>query len=341
VVAAVAARHRPGIDTFSMGFRARDYDESSFAREVAGAVGSRHHEFVFDERSFRELLPQVARALDEPVGDQALLPLFWLCREARRHVTVALAGEGADELFAGYSYYRDAPRHRTPPTTLADNPQPVTPSGFPLLSAAEERARLMGGPPAPRDAWERELMEWLDGAADPLQRATAADLGTWLPDDLLVKFDRMAMAHSLEGRAPFLEPQLAEAGLRLPRAERVRDDEAKVALRRVAGRWLPRSIVERRKHGFILPMESWLRQWFESEGGPERYLVSASLVGLDPRATAGVVRADLRQGVRRPRLLFALVALLEWRRAFGLACDRLAAEIRAPDPPPTALSSAG
>jgi asparagine synthase (glutamine-hydrolysing) len=323
----VAARHRPGIDTFSMGFRARDYDESPFAREVAAAVGSRHHHFVFDERSFHQLLPQVAAAMDEPVGDQAMLPLFWLCREARQHVTVALAGEGADEVFAGYGYYRDALGNGTRLATLANNPQPVTPSGFPLLSAAEERSRLAGGHVCGPDRWERELMAWLDGAADPLQRATAADLGTWLPDDLLVKFDRMSMAHSLEGRAPFLRPGLVEMGLRLPPAERIRKGVVKVALRRAAGRWLPPSIVERGKHGFILPMEEWLRQWFEEHGGPHEYFRAATGTGLDPRATAEVAAADLRGRVRRPRLLFALVALAEWRIAFARALETLAAQV--------------
>src|SRR4029079_13408251 len=97
----------------------------------------------------------------------------------------------------------------------------------------------------------------------------AADLATWLPDDLLVKFDRMAMAHSLEGRAPFLQPRLAELALALPPASRMAGRTSKVALRRVAARWLPPEIVDRAKHGFILPMPSWLRQWFQDAGGAE------------------------------------------------------------------------
>lgn len=330
IVAALAARHRPGIDTFSMGFRARDYDESPYARQVAAAVGSRHHHFLFDERSFHELLPQVAAALDEPVGDQALLPLFWLCREARRHVTVALAGEGADEVFAGYSYYRDVMRNGTRLGTLTNNAQPVTPSGFPLLSAAAERARLAGGFATRPDAWENELMAWLDEAADPLQRATAADLGTWLPDDLLVKFDRMAMAHGLEGRAPYLQPALAQAGLRLPPAERMRAGVSKVALRRVAARWLPPAILQRAKHGFILPVESWVRQFFEARGGAAEYFGAGPLPGLDAGETSRVVSADLRRGVERPRLLFALLALVEWHRAFAGQAGALRAEISRP-----------
>jgi asparagine synthase (glutamine-hydrolysing) len=316
IVAALAARHQPGIDTFSMGFHDGNYDESPFARQVAATVGSRHHHFVFDDRSFHELLPQVAAALDEPVGDQALLPLYWLCREARRHVTVALSGEGADEVFGGYAYYHDAlPEGRTA-GRLVHNGSAVTPSGFPLLTTAAEREHLCGGASVDGDEFERDLLRWLDTSVDPLQRATAADLATWLPDDLLVKFDRMAMAHSLEGRAPYLQPRLAETGLQLPSAQRVRDGLVKVALRRVAARWLPPAIVERGKHGFILPMESWLRQWFASQGGPAEYFGSGALPGLEVSAAIAVAAADLGRGVRRPRLLFALVALMEWHRAF-------------------------
>jgi asparagine synthase (glutamine-hydrolysing) len=327
IVATLAARRQPGIDTFSMGFRARDYDESAYAREVAAAAGTRHHHFLFDEDSFRALLPEVAAALDEPVGDQALLPLYWLCREARRHVTVALAGEGADEVFAGYSYYRDAGRGSARRSTLAENPEPVTPSGFPILSAAVERAALAGGHLPAADEWERDLVRWLDGAADPLQRATAADLATWLPDDLLVKFDRMSMAHGLEGRAPFLQPALVELGLHLPPSQRIRNGTVKVALRRVAARWLPAPIVERGKHGFILPMESWLRQWFVDRGGASAYFAGTDAAGLDPAAASAVVDTDLRAGLRRPRLLFALVALVEWQRAFAAARAALLARV--------------
>ena len=99
LVAAIAARENPQINTFSIGFPSAAHDESPHAREVARHIGSTHHEFVFDEGKFMELLPEVASALDEPLGDQATLPLFWLCREARKFVTVALSGEGADEIF--------------------------------------------------------------------------------------------------------------------------------------------------------------------------------------------------------------------------------------------------
>jgi len=331
-IAAIAARQRPHIATFSMGFESAAHDESLHAETVAKDIGSLHHHFRFDGDSFRALLPMVAAALDEPVGDQALLPLYWLCQEARRHVTVALSGEGADEVFAGYSYYRPHAQARSwrerlsarwrPPAPipelrrLTDNATAETPSGFPLLTDAADRARLTGASGREMTAWEAGLMAWLDGAADELQRATATDLATWLPDDLLVKFDRVSMAHGLEGRAPYLAPAVVETGLALPLAQRMDGAVSKVALRRVASRWLPGAIVQRPKQGFVLPMGRWLAQWFEKPVSVHEYCFERVVPGLDMGEVARLTEADLSEGVRRERLLFALVLLLEWHRAF-------------------------
>ena len=340
IVAAVAARHLPGVLTFSMGFASAEHDESEYARELATAIRSRHHHFRFDESSFATLLPDVAAALDEPVGDQALLPVYWLAREARQHATVVLSGEGADEVFAGYGYYGPfAPNAgivanmkralgADDPTTVAhfiDNTPPVTPSGFPLLTDAAGRARLVPGATPAVDAWESTLLRWLAGAHDPLQRATAADLATWLPDDLLVKYDRMAMAGSLEGRAPFLQPDLVAAALALPPAERMSGGQSKVALRRIARRWLPERIHARRKQGFVLPMRTWIRDWLRARDGPAAYFAAHAIPGVDTAELVAVVDADLAAGVQRERLLFALIMLIEWHAAASRRVAALAA----------------
>jgi asparagine synthase (glutamine-hydrolysing) len=344
IVATIAARHLPGVLTFSMGFASTEHDESEYARELAAAIGSRHHHFTFDETSFATLLPVVAAALDEPLGDQALLPVYWLAREARKHATVVLSGEGADEVFAGYGYYAPfAPSpgvvtavkralgapDPTAATRLVENTPPVTPSGFPLLTDTAGRARLMPDAAVSADAWETSLCTWLAGAHDPLQRATAADLATWLPDDLLVKYDRMAMAVSLEGRAPFLEPGLVAAALALPPAERMSGGQSKIALRRIAQRWLPERIHARRKQGFVLPMRAWIREWLAARGGPAAYVGAPSIPGLDLKELVAVVAADLEAGLQRERLLFALVMLVEWHAAATKRVASLAARYSA------------
>jgi len=333
VIAAIAANKQPHISTFSMGFDSTSHDESRYAKTVAKTIGSNHHHFHFDEESFRSLLPLVASALDEPVGDQAQLPLYWLCKEARRHVTVALSGEGADEIFAGYDYYK---RHATAvtwlnklgarvgrssaaessPARLIDNPEPVTPSGFPLLTDVAGRQRLAGANRAEITEWEEGLMGWLDRSADSLQRAAATDMATWLPDDLMVKFDRMSMAHSLEGRAPYLTPLVVATGLALPPSEKLNGATSKVALRRIAGRWLAPEIVERPKQGFVLPMGKWLAQWFDAEGSGREYFIARAVPGLDMTEVARVTADDLSAGVRRERLLFAMLLLVEWYQSF-------------------------
>ena len=336
VVAALAARANPAVATFSMGFSEARMDESAHAAAVARHIGSTHHRFVFDQDHFTTLLPEVAAALDTPIGDQATLPVYWLSREARKHVSVVLAGEGADEVFAGYSYYRqfivsrgwrnrlgslaNLLRHRRVPLTrperlLLDDP-PATPSGFPLLTSRAERHRLVGPANDTSDPWQDGVLDWLDGAHGPLQRATAAEIATWLPDDLLVKFDRMAMAHSLEGRAPFLDPRVVELGLALRPTERMAG-ESKVALRRIARRYLPDDILERPKQGFVLPMRRWISEWFATWGGAGAYFDQRPITGIDGRELISIVETDIAAGLHRERLHFAVIMLAEWWHHFA------------------------
>jgi asparagine synthase (glutamine-hydrolysing) len=337
VVAAIASRSKREIATFSMGFDNRHLDESEAARKTAQHIGARHHEFVFDRTRFQSLLGEVAAALDEPVGDQALLPVFWLSREVRKHVTVVLSGEGADEVFAGYNYYQSfvdngdwrtrlralldpaaAPLSAHSGNRLIIESVQCTSSGFPLICSASDRARLLDGETDEVDPWEHDLTAWLSTAYDPLQRATAADLATWLADDLLVKLDRMTMAHSVEGRAPFLSPPLVEIGLGLPQNERMTRYDSKLALRRIASRYLPDEIAKRPKQGFVLPMRAWLEAWFKVNGGPTTYFGHHRFPHLDSVRVAELVSNDLSVGVQRERLLFAIVVLLEWWTAFQL-----------------------
>ena len=138
---------------------------------------------------------------------------------------------------------------------------------------------------------------------------------TWLPDDLLVKFDRMAMGNSLEGRAPYLQPDLARSALtRLDSRQRMSGTTSKVALRRVAERRLPRSIAARPKQGFVLPMRNWLRDWLQSKGGAAAYLPEADLLGLPTGAIRSWLVDQETSGVNNERLVFALIALIEWLR---------------------------
>ncbi|TMA10107.1 MAG: asparagine synthase (glutamine-hydrolyzing), partial [Deltaproteobacteria bacterium] len=319
LVAAIAARYSPGIATFSMGFPSAEHDERKYAELVAGYIGSNHHNFLFDQDNFETLLLEVVDALDEPLGDQAMLPVYWLSREARRHVTVVLSGEGADEIFGGYDYYRQflsndgkaLPSSTSMLNRLVANPIPVSPSGFPLLTTSEERKELMDQSLLSLDRWEREFIGLLDKASCAVQRAGAADLSSWLPDDLLVKLDRMTMAHSLEGRVPYLHRGVVEAALRLPASERINKVTTKVALRRIAQHWLPEEILRRPKQGFVLPMRWWLREWLQKRGGSKSYFLENQFPSINAKHVAEAVERKFDE-----RLTFALIMLLEWQKSF-------------------------
>ena len=334
LLAAISIRENPEIETFSIGFEDPAMDESAAARKTADVIGAKHHQFLFQKNHFPELLGAVSSALDEPIGDQATLPLHWLSREARRYVKVVLSGEGADEIFAGYDYYkpfvddgvwssrikklldpRSIPFGANNSGSLLDETRKITSSGFPLLTNREERSKIANFPSSDCE-WETEICAWLDQSYDPLQRATAADLKTWLPDDLLVKSDRITMAHSLEARAPYLSPQLVELAMNLLQEERMTTSGSKLALRRVARHYLPDEIVDRRKQGFVLPMRSWLREWFAEWKTSAAYFVDRPLSVIDPDYLARLVQSDLDSGVHRERLLFATIMLLEWWTTF-------------------------
>lgn len=348
MVAAMAAARHKGIRTFSMGFDSANHDESRHARRVAEHIGSHHHEFQFRSASFDELLPKVAMALDEPIGDQATLPLYWLSREASEHVTVVLSGEGADEIFGGYGYYRQFARstfgyrvkmrlkgleaNAAPLDTLTRNAQPMTPSGFPLLADLHDR-QMLASSSFDRDlTWECGLINWMQQSPTGLDRAMATDLATWLPDDLLVKFDRMTMAHSLEGRAPYLQSDLVGMALtQLRTSDRIGTSGSKLALTRIARKWLPNAILQRRKQGFVLPMREWLKSWFQKHGGAREYFLPRSPHSLDIDQLVKIVDEDISRGIQRERLLFALVMYAEWhhRAMARLDCGQQTDQIAA------------
>lgn len=192
-----------------------------------------------------------------------------------------------------------------------------------------ERARMLGGFESAGDTrFENDLMAWLETGASNLTKAQATDIATWLPDDLLVKFDRMAMAHSLEGRAPFLSAEVAQLGIGLPDTLTYNLDQSKVLLRSAATQILPPAIVIRRKQGFVLPMKNWVKSWIDAHGGVNSYLRSSTLTELDIREVGRTISSDLAQGIHRERLIFALIMLQEWHKSFRDSISRNEAQLR-------------
>jgi asparagine synthase (glutamine-hydrolysing) len=282
------------LSTFTVGFGDAAFDELEHARVVATAVGSRHHEVAVRPDAAVDL-PEIVRRLEEPLADPSAIPLYYVCRAAAGEVKVALAGEGGDEVFGGYSRYA-WDRHAARLARLRVGRLAVLLE--PVLGAMAARGgrkslprrtlkllRHAGLPEAERyfswfallsDDLKAELLA-RDGvlpawrifaghlrSAPPglttLGRLQYVDLRTMLAKDLLVKADRMSMAHSLELRVPFLDHEVVETGLGLRDRDKVRGVETKRAIREAVARRLPRSIARRPKQGFEVPIDRWLRE---------------------------------------------------------------------------------
>lgn len=353
-VAAIAARHGTPA-TFTIGFEESSFDERSFASSVADRIGSVHHELVLDGDQMPDLVPKLGEILDEPLGDASVVPTTLLSQFARRTVTVALGGDGGDELFAGYPMHqahRVAPIIRGLPSPalrlLAGGVRrlPVSHANFSFGFKASTFLRGAGVPPplnhalwmssfAPLEqeslltpdvwaasgrgmaAFEPLEIAWrLSEGAAPGSRARHLDALTYLPGDILTKVDRASMSASLEVRAPFLSPEVAEFAFSLPDRYHMRGVRGKRLLRDAVDDLLPNDVLGRPKKGFGIPVGRWLN-------GSLRELTD-DLLGSDTFSNSGLFRIEEvqrrlrehRSGVQDHRKpLWTLLAFELWRRA--------------------------
>lgn len=291
VVAAMARLSAGPVKTFSIGFDVDDFDETVSAREIARRYGTDHHEFVLDS-SAMEMLPRLVWHYGEPFADSSALATFSLAELARRHVTVALNGDGGDESFAGYPrYLRYA--------SSANGARP------PYEEYALRRASAYFDDPARVDLYEPEFLHslgarpWLSVLEDPylasdatdvVERLLDVDVQTYLPDDLLVKMDVATMAHSLEARSPLLDPAVMELAAALPSLMKL-DGTTKRVFKQAMREWLPESILHRPKMGFRIPIGDWLRRSLRELPGD---------ILLDPRT--------IERGLFREERLRAIVS---------------------------------
>ena len=285
VVVALMARHlNQPVRTFSIGFREDAYNELSDARRVAQHLGTEHRELVVAPDAV-ELLQQLVWYLDEPFADSSAIPTFLVAKLAREEVTMALTGDGGDEAFAGYDRYLrylklqrlGAARPLAAAFTKIGGHVLPGPHGYRLRRIGERLNQrfpdsYLSGVAMTREDIARDLLGdamhgdyygaapmLTDGGDDPLDRIVAIDIDGYLPDDILVKLDRMAMANSLEGRAPLLDHRLVEFAASLPAALRIRHGRGKYLLRQVARRWLPTEVLDKPKQGFAIPLAAWFR----------------------------------------------------------------------------------
>lgn len=346
------------VKTFSIGFGERAFSELPKARAVAERYGTEHHEFLLEYGHVPDTLEQVVAHTGEPFADPSALPSWFLAQMTRRHVTVALNGDGGDELFAGYQrYWLDPlaapyaalPRlltQRLVPGLLALLPQrgdkPIETdwlAGLKRLAqvaAISPKASIVrwGSYFTPADAlalWRPErraaragpdavaLLSTLFDAARAetfLDRTLAVDMAAYLPGDLLVKADRMAMAHGLEGRSPLLDADLADWAARLPVGMKLRGRTGKHLLRVACADLLPPEVTAGGKQGFGIPVGPWLRGGLS--GWCRETLLGGVLAGrlMRPQALESVLARHASGREDLGKQLWALAALELWLRRF-------------------------
>lgn len=290
VVALMAQLSERPVQTFTIGFEESDYSELEDARIVARHLGTDHHEMIV-KPSALDVLPDLVRHLDEPFGDSSAVPTYYVCQAARQHVTVALSGDGGDEVFAGYRRYQELNRYqqmtRIPAWMRRGLIKPLTdvlpftwPSwnylyamgetgneGLPhelglypyiqeKLYTPDFKAQLYDCNPF---ALTSRILEH-SGHLDTVSRYQYLDTLQYLPADILTKVDRMSMANSLEVRSPLLDYTLVEYMATLPLSFKLREGVSKHMLRKLCRRLLPDSVLTKRKQGFAIPKDRWFQQ---------------------------------------------------------------------------------
>ncbi len=336
------------LKTFSVSFPGREFDESVYFREVSRAYGTDHHEFAMDfDADLAGIVEQIVHHSDEPSADAGAVPVWFLSQMCRAQVTVALSGDGADELFGGYNtyladgiagYLRRAPRGLLHLATGIAARLPVSDRkiGFDY----KVNRLLTGAPLDPAEAhffWngtfskaqQASLWNVPEGAAPPplpgsrrdgLNRFLWADQTYYLPDDILNKVDRMSMAHSLEVRPPFLDHRIVEFAERLPLRLKVRGGRLKFVLRELMKPRLPRPVIQRPKEGFDIPAHHWMRTALRSLLLDTLNEESVRRTGLFRWETVeGLLRAHLERRANLGYHLWGLMVLCLWMRHWNIA----------------------
>jgi len=345
LVTAMAVRKAKKVKTFTIGFPgAGRLDETRHARLIASYFGTEHTELMA-EQATADLIPLLAKQFDEPIADSSIIPTYLVSRLVRQHCTVALGGDGGDELFGGYAHYSRLlwiqqslgfiPGYIR--KLMAKSSEQILPLGFkgrnymqgldvdlnrglPSIASLFDRTsrkRLLAGQSKIKviaeDVWENRIPL----RKDLLQRATQMDFENYLPEDILVKVDRASMLNSLEVRAPFLDCRILDFAFgKVPSRLKASTSKKKILLKNLAKRLLPPEFDKERKQGFSIPLASWL------EAGHFRSLFWDTLCSKNCSFNTIAVKTMLKnqdRGLRNGQRLFALVVFELWRKEYQVS----------------------
>ncbi|GFI43568.1 asparagine synthetase [glutamine-hydrolyzing] 1 [Lachnospiraceae bacterium] len=331
--------------TFTVGFahEGDKYNEITYAKELSKKIGIENQCKYISREEFKEAIPKVMYHMDEPLADASAVALYFLAQEASKRVKVVLSGEGADEIFGGYNIYLEPkalrwscfipmgvrkrvasvaerlPKHMKGRNYLIRAARPLSERyiGNAYIFTADERARLLRKKkegPKPKDLLKKEY-DKLTKLPDSDQMQ-ALDLVYWLPGDILLKADKMSMAHSLEVRVPFLDKDVFEVARRIPHSLKTKKYTTKYVLRKVADEYLPEQVAKKKKLGFPIPIRNWFKEedWYQqiktafTGETAKRYFHTKRLVRLLDEHKAG--RED------NSRKIWTVYAFLVWHQVF-------------------------
>lgn len=339
------------VRTFTIGFSENSHDESPFARAVAQHLGTEHTEIMLsadDALKFVERLPTI---FDEPFADSSQLPTLLVSAVTREHVTVALSGDGGDELFGGYSQYMSPDSvgkiiQRVPQALRAPLGATIGAAPNALVNsvltrggtwAPNTRARLLRElrDSSKSNSYENLLAKWVSPtdvlaaahagtgnassdvwpqAASEEEARMAYDMQHYLPDDILVKVDRSAMAASLETRAPLLDHRIVKFAVQQPLSLKIRDGRGKFLLRNLLARYIPQAMIDRPKRGFSIPLASWLRGPLRSWGDAVLANDAELRTWFKPAVVQSIWDAHQR-GEDHAERLWPILMVMQWVRA--------------------------
>nr|VDG63226.1 Putative asparagine synthetase [glutamine-hydrolyzing] [Streptococcus thermophilus] len=342
-IATLAKRHNPNLLTFTTGFEREGYSEVDVAAESAEAIGVEHIVKIVSPEEYAESIPKIMWYLDDPVADPSLVPLFFVAQEARKHVKVVLSGEGADELFGGYTIYKEplslAPFEKMPDPLLKglNRLSQILPEGMKGKSLLERGTtpmedRYYGNarsfnydqlrrvlPWAKREWDHREVTAPIyaeSAAMDPVARMQHLDLFTWMRGDILVKADKINMAHSLELRVPFLDKEVFNVAETIPHDLKIANGTTKYALRKAMEQIVPPHVLHRKKLGFPVPMRHWLAG-DELYGWAQQTIRESQTEDIFNKHEVEEMLKEHRDGVSdHSRRLWTVLAFMVWHGIF-------------------------